>query len=232
MNTTESRFIRTIATVAALGCVGVIYFGLRAVNFDLEAMGDPSGAITGGEAAASFGQLAMLSDVLGFYLLQIPIALFLWRRLRSESGAIIDYATVAGVLYCLTGVIGAAILSVAFPFLIASYENAPDPLTQQSAVQLFALFSEVVNLGLWGRVEFLLAAVWWIGVGVAARPQREKFGWLSILLGAVALLAWAGSMASFRELAAMSVNIYLILTPVWLLSIAFGPELEGRPGSV
>lgn len=227
-NTTEISCARVLAFACFIFCLCVYYFGAAATGFDLAALQDPSALVTGGEIGAKYGSYSMLSDILGFYLLQIPIAIILWRYFRDNNPALLDHATVAGVLYCLTGAIGAGILATNLPTIISAYEAAPDEVSRQIYAMAYKVTSDQITIGVWGRVEFFLAAIWWGLMGLSVRAVKPIFGWISVLLGLASFIAWLGYMFSVQMIATAGLNLYMLLVPIWLLTITISFRNENE----
>ncbi len=205
------------ALLAAVLCLSVYPLLLTAVDFDAALLEQPAAMIELDRAAILWLERAMLADMLGFYLLQIPIAIFLHLRLRANP--VMNYATVFGVGYCLIGAIGAAALSVAWPTLSVLYQSAPDEAARIALRDSFTMISAVVNLGLWGRAEFLLGALWWICIGFAADGTMRAFRMVSWVLGVATALAWLGNLLSTPLLAEPALMAYMGLVPVWLITM-------------
>ncbi len=212
--------IRAAALLAAALCLAVYPLLLTGVDFDAALLEHPAAMIELDGAAILWLERAMLADMLGFYLLQIPIAIFLHLRLRANP--VMNYATVFGVGYCLIGAIGAAALSVAWPTLSALYQSAPDEAARIALRDSFTTISAVVNVGLWGRAEFLLGALWWILIGFAADGTMRAFRAVSWVLGGATAMAWLGNLVSAPLLAEPALMAYMVLVPVWLITMVVG----------
>ncbi|MCP4553523.1 MAG: hypothetical protein GY834_16110 [Bacteroidetes bacterium] len=88
--------------------------------------------------------------------------------------------------------------------------------------------------GIWGYLEFLLAGIWWIGIGFTMKPERKALGIVTIILGILTLVAFAGEVFGLKNIALIGLMTYLILAPVWAfwlgISLVIGKEIQiGNP---
>lgn len=211
------RLVSLASALAVASCLALVYCGLRAVDFDLDAMGDAAGQLGRGPDAVRFGQLAMQFD-LGFYFLQLPLLVALLRELRSSNGILVEVSTVAGAMYLMLGMLGAAILSVAWPFLANAYAGAPGEVEKGLIKDIYQLVTHSVEFGIWGRAEYILCATWVAGVGIAfVRAGRRLLGASSLLLAVAAFAAWIGCMLGDEALSAAAINLYILLSIIWLV---------------
>jgi len=119
-NTWQLRRVAAWLAILALplACANV-GLALVAVDYDLTLFGDfDSGfrVIADRLDAPALLRWSMISDMLGFYLMLIPLAVVLWDWLRARNQPLVTLFTLFGVAYLLCGAIGAAILGVVLPY--------------------------------------------------------------------------------------------------------------------
>ena len=66
-----------------------------------------------------------------------------------------------------------------------------------------------------GYLEFLLAGIWWIGVGFTMKPGRKALGIITIILGIFTLATIVGEVFTLKYIALGGSMIYLLLAPIW-----------------
>ena len=190
-----------------------------AINFSPQAFLNPAASLglltPGSEHLIRWG---MLCDILGYYLLLAPLALYLHRWLGPKSPHLFPLYTLAGLAYLLIGAIGAATLAAVLPPLVQSAGQASGVQRETLTIALQIVANGVV-VGLWNTLEVILAGVWWLGVGRHLRPERPALGSATIVLGSAALLDAAGVWLGIPLLAALGLNVMLLLAPIWALWI-------------
>ena len=181
--------------------------------------------LSAGADAARLLRWAMMLDMFSYYLPLLPVALFLWRWLRSRSPNWILFYTSCGLGYILIGAIGAVILAAVHPPLINAYAQAS--VEQRQVLEtVYSAIGNMVYGGMWGILEVVLAGIWFLGIGLLLRGERRLFSIFSIILGILALLGWLGVILSIEAIASLGV-IYGLLAPVWALWL--GIDLLRKP---
>src|SRR6266536_1008548 len=97
---------------------------VAAVGFDLNPISHPLILLHQGATGATLWHWAMMLDILGYYLLIVPLILALRSWLRPSSPNWIDLAVLYLLAYGGIGAIGGAILATAIPPLIRGYAMA------------------------------------------------------------------------------------------------------------
>lgn len=225
----EQTFQRFAAVCALVGVAFAIVSGVLGFAA-APAATDPASSfmvvITHGRTAGMLFHLSMVADVLGYYLLLVPLAIFLWRWLHSQSPSLSALSTIAGLGYCLMGASGAAVLGAVLPGLGDQYSAA----SPEQREVLLATGSAVVNAvyqGIWNTLDAITAAVWWVGTGYLLRSQRSKVGIVWILTGAAALIDAVGFMIGVPIFGLIGVVSFIVLVPVSAAAMAV--DLLRRP---
>ncbi|CRM11965.1 MULTISPECIES: hypothetical protein [Pseudomonas] len=211
----RNRLVSITSWLAICFCMLTTYLAIQAGSFDYEAAGDVAAQLQVGVAGAANLKWMMLSDTFGFYVLSIPAALYLWMNFKQENPFLVSLATIAGMFFGLVGAIGASILSVAWPVLTIATANATDPAAVQLYTELFRVITMFVQDGIWGRLEFFLSGVWYIGLAVVIWPHRKAFAALTFLNGCFGLLSSAAKMLDAGEIAGLGLQGVLYATPIW-----------------
>ncbi len=203
-------WLAIIAMPLAYANVGL---ALVAVGFDLGILSDAQAGlqiIARNPAGAVLTRWSMVADMLGFYLLLIPLALVLWDWLREQSPAWVSLATLLGLGYLFCGAAGAAVLAAVLPAQIAACAQAAG--TQAPALEaIFLAFTRAVYDGVWGLLDPLLGGVWWLGIGLFLRRQRRALGWTAVVLGLFMLLR----DVKIGPLELIGLGVYFVLAPLW-----------------
>ncbi|QIP14126.1 DUF4386 family protein [Spirosoma aureum] len=158
---------------------------------------------------------SMLTDLLGYYLLLLPCIYFLRPYLREQTPWA-DLITYCGSAYVMVGAIGAVVMAEVVCPLLRQYATAST--TQQAHLQItFQTLNRIVYNGLWNLLETLLAGVWWTMTGAVLRTWHKYIGWVTMILGLFTSFDALGNLLGRPLLAAIGLNVYLILAPVWAI---------------
>ena len=220
------RFAALAAIISFPLTIGSIVLSGMAQDFNMEAATNPALLLSVGADGANLSRWGMIVDMLGYYLPLLPVALFLWRWLRSRNPDWVLFYTSCGLGFILIGAIGAVILAAVHPPLINAYAQAS---VEQRPV-LETVFSAVWNMvygGMWNILGELLAGIWFVGVGLLLRGERRIFSIVTMILGISALLDSLGMILNFEGLALLGLSIYVVLAPIWALW--FGIDLLRKP---
>ncbi len=199
---------------------------LLALGFDVEAVLDPLALLAGGPFAATVWRWSMVLDLLGYYLLIIPLILLLRRWLGTRHPGWADLCAVALLSYSFVGGGGAAIHAAVLPPLVRAYATAD--AGQQDGLRLaFLTAHNAVMYGLWNLFNALVSAVGWLGFGILLLRERRVLGVLTLLLGLSALIDAAGVILGVESLAFAGLMVYIVLAPLWAGTL--GLDLLHRP---
>lgn len=206
--------VTAIASVPlAFGC---LLLSLMAVDFDPVALENPATAITLGRRAADLLFWSMMLDAFGYYLLLAPAAVLLWLNFKTRDEGSVALYTFCGLSYILLGATGAVALAAVGRPMIGAYVDASAAQREMLEVS-FQMLTYLVHGGLWNILQAMLAGVWWLGIGVLLRSQVRWLGDTTIVLGLSALLDAAGNILHVPILAALGLNFYLVVAPLWAL---------------
>jgi hypothetical protein len=180
-----------------------------------EAFSDPVQILAIPMVNADLLRWSMLFDIAGYYLLLLPAIFWLrqWLQAQTPWARLITYCATS---YVLIGAIGAAILAVLIPMLLADYSSAA--ASEQATIRL--IYKTIVGLvygGLWNTLEVTLAGVWWLMTGYYLTRFGRAFRWITILLGLSSLLDGLGEVLELEAVATAGLNGYLLLAPIWAI---------------
>ena len=219
------RFTAVAAIVSFLFAVASNVLQGLATNASQEVFANPVILLSIGATGASLMRWGLLLDMLGYYLLLLPAALFLQRWCGPRNSTWVRFYTTCGLGYILIGAAGAAVLAAAIPVLIEAYAASAG---QRAALEtVFVTIWNVVYGGLWNVLGELLAGIWFLGIGLALRSERRIFAVVSTILGLAALLDSLGMMLSVDAIALPGLFIYIALLPIWALWL--GIDLIRKP---
>ena len=206
------RLVGLLTMLSALLALGSMVVGSFAVEFNFDAFTNPTVLLNYSQHHEA-AKWSMLLDMLGYYLLLVPVIFYLHEQLRSKTPWV-NVFTFSGLAYVLIGAIGAAILASVWSQQMQRYLTA-------GAEQRIALQAALENVtwivygGMWNILEVLLCGVWWVGVGYAVKKDFKALGLTTILLGAACLIDGMGNMVGLKTVAEAGLNLYLVLAIVW-----------------
>ena len=186
----ELKALRRAAIVcvalAVVVCIVSTPFYFAAFGWDLEAgiFVYPESVLEQGRAAAVLWRWGFLGDLLYSYLLLLPLALFLHRRLRDRQPWLADVGLAGALAYILIGGAAAAILAQAGSSLIVAY-HAAAPTDQPAILIAFHVLRDSFVFGVWQTLDGLTAGIWVLSVGLLLLADRRWVGRLLVVLGRV-----------------------------------------------
>lgn len=157
-------------------------------------------------------------DFFGFYLLLLPMALYLHRLFKEEAPDWMNLFTVCGLGYILFGAMGAATLAVVFSAQAADYATTTGAV-QQMHTLVFEAFGDAIQRAVWGILDPILAGIWWTGVGLLLRKYRPVLGWYTVFLGVVNLVGGFSAALGIEAVASICLNLYFLMAPIWAASM-------------
>lgn len=170
-------------------------------------------------------RLAMLADILGFYLPFVVIGGYVWHAFRTEAGALGDMAAIAITLYIALGIVGAG-LDLAALEPLAHFHAGGDSAAQHAAEAAWTAIAGAVQNGLWW-CEGPLVLFWVLAVGRHLKQAGFRFTFLaSIVAYAFGLLTLFGFFPEFGAIETLLETAVVLILPVWML--LFGWQLRRR----
>jgi len=212
----DQNTFRRVAAISAIvsGPLALAAFLVvsLAVAFDFELMNDTAALVSLGAEAAEVFRWGEVLGAFGFYLLLVPVALFLWRWLRPQSANLLDLYAVFGLAYLFIGAVGAALRASVLPAMMAAYAEAP--AAGQAAIAAdFRTMTVVIFIGL-GALEALLGGLWLLGSGLVLRGEQRILGIVTAMLGLTYLGYGAGEWFRIEPLITLGALAFLVL-PFW-----------------
>jgi hypothetical protein len=237
-NEAATRDLESLRRLATSGVVLAIVLSVpstvalvAAFGWDVEAMvfADPAAVLAGGSASAALLRWGAIIDMFYSYVLLVPLALFLHRRLRPVKPWLADIGTVGAFAYIFVGAAGAAILATVGSSLVEAHAAAA-PADRLAIATSFGMLKELV-LGLWQLLDPITAGVWILSVGWLLLPERQLVGRFLVVL-AVGLFALSVmTMLEIRSLAALLslVGAIVLAWAAWAV-VAHVPRSAGSSG--
>jgi hypothetical protein len=178
---------RTTATIGVMSLVLVLVHSLLwdAVRWDGDRLvARMSDLVHVGEDKASLFRLSLVADMVGSYLLLIPLALHLRSVHRDQP--LVDLATVAALVYGVAGALTAAALAIGGESLIRDHAGALGA-ERAAAASSFRVLMDAA-LGSWQLLCLSAAGCWWLVMGRALQSDHR---WLGLFTMAMALVSLA-----------------------------------------
>ena len=215
-NETSFRHISAIvAIVAALLILASTVVLSMAIDFNFEFLDNPAGLITAGldAGAIELFRWGSILELLGYFLLLIPVALYLWYWLKPQSPSLVTMATVFGLGSIFIGVIGAGIRASFFPSMMIAYSQTAEAQREVLEV-VFRATTDFNFEGLYA-VDSILAGLWWLGIGLVLRVDRRILGTATVIMGAAILGAGVGWLLRVDPLARL--ELFYFFEPFWAI---------------
>lgn len=209
---------RVIAWVSILSlpiCFAAMYTFLAAVNFD-EALTDlPAVAISviNTDYLAAWG----IFDILGYYLMRVPLIIILWHWLRPQNPVLADIATVCALFYVILAVVAASTLTGAVTGIAGQYATQ-DPITRAGLEGAWIGAVSTAYDGIW-QYNLLPWAVWGIAMGGLLKTQHR---WLGLSLQAIGLTSLLNVIIVFvpeaiRPVFAIAGSFQVHFSSLWMV---------------
>lgn len=185
---------------------------MLAVKFDFELMADQAGLLTLGARAARTMRLGEMAGLFGYYLLLVPVVLYLGYRLRLRSPNLVTMYTVFGLAFVVVGIIAASLRAVVVPEMMSAYAQATNAQSQILSVE----FQTVVDVifGAIASLESLFFGLWMLGIGLVLRGEQRALGSVAAILGIAFLGDALGLMVHFEPLSILELSWFI--SPIWV----------------
>ncbi len=220
MNVDKSfqRWVGYLAILAGVLALLSLIVGLAGVEYDFEVFSDTSSLIAAGVQAAGFIRWSYWLNMLGNYLLLVPLALLLYQWLKPINPANAQLFTAGGLFYMALGAAGSAILAAAWPFLIEQFATAPVPMQEFLLVE-FQVVNAIAEEGLHGVIQNLAGSVWFLGIGYMLRAKRKQLGIFAMAIGGFLVLNTVGNIFKIEALSLLGLTANILLGPLWSIFI-------------
>jgi hypothetical protein len=213
------RRATAVVTIAAgVTSLASLVVGLSGAGFDVEAVSESATFIALGTDAVAPVRWGLWLSMFGSYLLLVPVALLLLRRLRQDDPVVADLATVAAGFYILLGAAGASVLASTLPDLIQRYAGA-GAAVRAGLLSDFDLARRIGEDGLQGVVQNVAGAAWFLGVGSLLGRHRPVLGAAAVAVGAFLVVNAAGIMVDVEALRFIGLTGTVLLAPAWAIGM-------------
>ena len=212
----------TSITTISSGVLSILslVIGLYSVNFNFETLSDASALIASGADTANKIKWSYLLNMVGNYLLLLPLILLLKDWLIKKNKIYITLFTFSGLMYVLLGAIGSSIFAASWPSLIIAYQTASD--TQKEILTSnMQLVTYIAGEGLHGSLQNIFGAVWFLGVGAMLNKYRKKISSSMLVLGAFLIINTIGNITTIEVLSMIGLSFTLLLSPFWLIYFGY-----------
>lgn len=204
-----------VGLAIGIGVLSTLAF-FAAFGWDLEAavFGDPDAILGRGAEAAALLRWGAIGDMFYSYLLLLPLALFLHRRLRPNRPWLADLGTLAGLAYIFLGAAGAAILAIVGSSLVEAY-SAAAPVDRAAIAVSYGVLRDIVFFALWQMLDAINLGIWILSIGVLLLAERPMVARLLVVLGAGTMLASLTTMSGVHSGLLLLAGLAVALL-VWL----------------
>ncbi len=210
------RWTGGLAVAAGILALLSLVIGLAGVNYDFEVFSDASSLIAAGTMAADFVRWSFWLNMLGNYLLLVPLALWLLRWLKPLNPPFAQVFTASGLLYLILGATGSAVLAAAWPLLMQRYELA-DVSQREFLTLAFQVVAAAVEDGLHGVLQNLCGAIWFLGMGALIRSKHGGLGVFTLSIGGFLCLNLIGAIFNIEALSLLGLTANIVLGPLWAI---------------
>lgn len=217
--TSDLDALRRLAIIgvvlAILIAIVQIPAALVAFGGDIEAIVFRPEAILGrGADAALLWRWVLLADMFDSYLLLVPLALFLHRRLRDRRPWLADLGLTGALAYIFVGGAAAAILATVGSSLIEAY-GAAGPADRLVIATSFELLRDALYFGVWQTLDAITAGTWILSVGWLQLIDRPVLGRLLVVVG---ISLWALALMTMLDIHSLAVvgAIVVVALILWL----------------
>lgn len=214
----DQRLFRRIAAIAAVLsmplALGAFFLVSVAVDFNFELAADQASLISLDAQAAEILRWGEILGGFGYYLLLLPVVLYLREWLRPHSPNLVNLYTVCGLGFAFIGAAGAVLRAGAMPEMITAYAQATGA-EREMLIVAFTMLTGIIFSAL-GLLEAVLLGVWWLGIGLVLRRERSALGILTTILGIATLVSGVGTVVRIDALIALAAITWL-LWPIWAL---------------
>lgn len=195
-------------------CGAAMYAFMAAVNFDTTITNLPVAAI--GHIQSGYLAAWGIFDILGYYLMRVPLIIFLWQWLRALNPMLADTASICALLYIFLAVSAASLLTGSLTGINAQYEAAAPALRVGLEGAWIAAISTIYG-GLW-QFNLIPWLFWGLAMGGLLKSQRRFQG---LALQAVGLASLVGVVGIFfgnsaRTLLSIVDNVQVNFMPIWM----------------
>lgn len=194
------------------------FFAAFGSGIESALFGDPSAILGRGRDAATLLRWGAVGDMLYSYLLLIPLALFLHRRLRPNRPWLADLGTVCGLAYIFVGAAAAASLAIVGSSLVEAYSTAA-PADRVGIAMAFDILRNVVFFALWQLLDTITLGTWVFSVGVLLLSERPLIGRLLVVFGLATVAASLMSIVGRHSIVfiALDLGLALVVWAGWVL---------------
>lgn len=192
--------------------LAAMFFAVACVDYDIELARLPVAAmqVVRADYLMAFG----FTDILGYYLLRVPMIIFLWHWLRHKDPVMADIATVCGLFYIFLAVTSSSILVGGTTGILELYETASDA----DKPGLEAAWSSVVMLAYRGPWLFMLLP-WLFWSFQMGKLLKTEVRFLGLALQLVAVSSALGVLGPLLNSSLLSLfdDFQVHFMPLWIV---------------
>lgn len=200
---------------AAISILASTVILFSAVDFETDFLSSPVDLITLDADAVETFRWGSIVETFGYFVLLIPVTLYLWYWLRPRSPRLVTLYTVFGVVAITFGGLGSLLRATLLPEMINSYvpeatvANEPDTLLIVFQASIDFIFEGLYSL------DSIAGGIWWLGIGYVLYSEKRALGIATIVMGLPVLLAGIGWLTQIDPLARL--ELFYFFEPFWLI---------------
>ena len=215
----RAAIIGVVLAIAVGIVTGPMYFAAFGFDFEAALFVRPEDVLGRGPETAVLWRWGFLGDMLYSYVLLVPLALFLHRRLRERRPWLADLGLAGALAYIFIGGAAAAVLAHAGSSLIEAYEAAAQS-DREAILSSFRLMRDALVFGVWQTLDALTAGTWVMSVGWLVLVERPIIGRLLVVLGALGWALAVMTMSGIHSLAALG-GSFAAAMAAWIVWVTF-----------
>jgi hypothetical protein len=224
-DTTDIDALRRLAIYSSLLALvisvpsSLAFFAAFGWNIEAGLFGDPAAILSGGLTAAALLRWGAITDMFYSYLLLVPLALYLHRRLRPLKPWLADIGLIGALAYMLIGAAAASILATVGSSLIEAYDGVSE--AQRPAIaSSFVFVRDLVFFAIWQTLDPLTAGTWVASTGWLYLPDRPLIGRFLVLLGVGLMAMSAMTIFGIHSLAGIGaiIAVVMVLWSAWVVA--------------
>ena len=178
-NMKSQRFVGWVSILSFGFCLVAIYAIIAAVDYQASLGYLPVEAIEVAKPHLVFAWGVF--DFLGYYLMRVPLILFLWIWMRPRNPLLVDTASVCGLFFVVLAVTATSVLTGATIGIMQVYSEA-DASMKVGLESAWEASVAIVRQGLW-QFSMVPWTIWACVMGRLLASDERWLGWGLLTIG-------------------------------------------------
>ena len=206
------RFAALAALISAPCALGTLALFNAASGGQIPVLFDGASALAIGAENGRLLTLAFWLDIFGYYLIFVPVILYIWKAIRGANEWVADLGAISGLIYCVMGAMAVATMASSFSALQALYQSGAEAAA--------ATWTGIVAgqwFGIW-QAQVIAGAVWALCFGSILMSNGVRLlGGLTFLIGLGWIVQFALMVSDMVDASQAVSNVVVLLQPVWAI---------------